>query len=481
MLHKTNFNSIKFRVPLSLVSLVVVTYFVFSIAIGIQTNQNLHDDLGKSLSAQAHALTPILTNSFIHDDVWAAYTALRGGRRIVSEESDAAIFHLVLGMNQYVFVTDRPLMFPIQTLIAENEIGRQILDATSQYSDPEEKIFTLNGRQILYMPLRVDDEQIANLIIAGPRNAITKRLTEILSEGFWVMLALLLILTPVGWFWGNRLVSPLVELTGCMRKVGKVPLNKIHCPLNSGLDEIGHLADVFQSMLTELNEKQELERQVVVQERLAAVGRISAGVAHEINNPLTGMLVSIDTYKVTTDKKKQTEKTINLIERGLHQIQATVSALLVECRVEQRECSIRDIDDIYKLAKTGKNVGDINFKWKNRVTTTVSLPATAIRQILLNLTLNAIHAAAESSEGFVEADIYNVDDSLYIRVTNNGPWISNDDLKTIFEPFHEHRSGGSGLGLWVTYQLIDQLKGTIEIDSDPARTIFLVSLPYSKH
>ena len=115
--------------------------------------------------------------------------------------------------------------------------------------------------------------------------------------------------------------------------------------------------------------------------------------------------------------------------------------------------------------------------WQNEVTTDIALPATAIRQILLNLVLNAVQSAAESKEKTVHANIQVVAGLLRMDIRNSGEPIPDEELERIFEPFHTRRQGGTGFGLWITYQIVDQLKGEISLQSGQGETRFMVDLP----
>src|SRR5208337_2118841 len=106
------------------------------------------------------------------------------------------------------------------------------------------------------------------------------------------------------------------------------------------------LFDAYNRMLDELKSKQALEIKMVHSERLAALGQVTAGIAHEINNPLSGMLTAIDTLKFHSVPDKRVNKTIDLIERGLLQIKETVSALLVEAKIKGRDLAPQDIQDV---------------------------------------------------------------------------------------------------------------------------------------
>ena len=108
--------SLRFRMPMSLVLVALLTFLFLSLVVGLQTSINLERDLERSLQAQAHALAPILTDALLHDDVWTAYTALHGPRQ-EREQKEGGSFRLVLDEQGKVFVSDRPRQFPLATTL----------------------------------------------------------------------------------------------------------------------------------------------------------------------------------------------------------------------------------------------------------------------------------------------------------------------------------------------------------------------------
>jgi signal transduction histidine kinase len=245
--------------------------------------------------------------------------------------------------------------------------------------------------------------------------------------------------------------------------------------LGSGDDEIGQLGKQFQLLLNDLKGKRALEDQIMTQERLAAIGRVSAGVAHEINNPLGGLLATIDTYRHKPAEQRNVDRTLNLIERGLNQIHETVSALLVESRLETRALTERDFEDVETLLRADSAADYKTINWHSQVTRSLPLPATAVRQILLNLTLNAVQSTPRA--GTVDVKIAATEGYLRLQVSNEGATIEPELLPHLFEPFYSDRIGGTGLGLWVTYQAVTQLGGEISVDSRDDHTRFDVTLP----
>ena len=117
----------------------------------------------------------------------------------------------------------------------------------------------------------------------------------------------------------------------------------------------------------------------------------------------------------------------------------------------------------------------IRLDWRNGVTAPIPLPSTEVRQILLNLLLNAVEAVDE--RGRVSSAVTPSETELEVRVENDGAGLNDNQLQHLFEPFAQSRRKGKGLGLWMTYQLATQLRGRIEAQSKPGHTVFTVTLP----
>jgi signal transduction histidine kinase len=326
------------------------------------------------------------------------------------------------------------------------------------------------------MPIVSDGVALGVLLMEYPKSIFKPRFYSIVSRALLITALVLSVLLPISWYWGRRMAEPLVQLADCMGMVGDRIPDTQECRLYQSRDEIGQAGAQLKRMLLDLGEKQALEQQVIASERLAAIGRITAGIAHEINNPLGGMLNAISTWKRHGQADPLADKTVPLLERGLLQIKETVAALLVEARVQSHPLTDADLQDIRTLLQPHVQSKRLTLQWKGQLETPLSLPSTQIRQILMNLLLNAVQAADEASVLMCGVEIK--DGCLLIRVENQGKPIPHEQQTQLFEPFVSGSAEGHGLGLWVTYQLVQQMRGDIYVNSlSSGATVFVVCLP----
>lgn len=427
--------------------------------------------------AQALSLGQVLARTLHpamqHDDTRLAVEILRTA--LESADSTGQDF-VLLDRDNRVFAASDPRRFPVRApfallpdeLIAQRDSERLRGQVFEQADD---------GFIYLLTPVRAEDGTQLGLLVQRYDVGLFKaRFPEVAQEALLASLPALLLLLPMGWLAGKRLAEPLSRLAECLDRVGREPPNSVQCDFPAGRDELSQLARRCHNMLEELRSKQALEKQLAQNDRLAALGRLAAGIAHEVNNPLGGMLNAISNHRRAGDVDARTEKTLSLIERGLTQIRSTVSALLVEARLESRALTPADIEDVRTLVAADVQAKHLALDWANSLTEPLPLPSAQVRQILLNLLLNAVHAA----HGRVSVSVTLQAHRLVLRVDNDGPAIPARLREHLFEPFFGEGEG-HGLGLWMTYQLVRQLQGDIEVESEPGHTCFTVILPLDEN
>ena len=476
--------SLALKTPLRISALVIITAMLVTAALVARERDELRRDLVSHAENVGRVLTKTLVDPLAHDDAWRAFEIINTPFQASPQADDkqSAEIVMVLDTSQRIYVSTRPVDYPMLGDPVRIDADFALVQrAVAEFpaAEPSAFVSPATNRMYLAAPIVSDGVRSGTLVMGYSASVFARRSDRLIRRAAEVVAVVLALLLPAGWYFGRRIARPLVDLSSAMGKVGpQLPPDLDYVPTYRGGDEIGRLGTEFQRMLSELRGKEALERQMIASDRLAAIGRLTAGIAHEINNPLGGMLNAINTYRRHGPDDPMAAKTLSLIERGLRQIKETVAALLVEAKVESHPLTRQDIEDIHTLVLPDAQAKEARFVWNNEVAGSLSLPSTLTRQILINLLLNAVQAVG--FQGRVSCLTRVSEGALNIDVANDGDGIPQDKLQYLFEPFSTLSRDGHGLGLWVTYQIVQQLGGQIHASSEPRLTVFTVVLPLSK-
>ena len=471
--------SYRYKIPASLSLVIVVTAFAVAGPLISDTNETTKRDLVDHALSLGKTLAGAVQPALLHDDMWQAY-------EIITTPFDRALQQrlgqptiVVVDAQGAIYVASDPKRFPAtQRLSSLGPMSARLAEIVARPGDAPVVLEDLDPKlSIMAVPvLSTDNTQLGTVILEYSRDIYSQRFLETIRKVAASTAITLAILVPLGWLWGKQIANPLLRLSKAIRQVAREPAATVAFKAPAGKDEIAELGATFNNMVDGLKEREALKEEVLASERLAAIGRLTAGIAHEINNPLGGMLNAISTYKRQRGEAPSfVDRTMSLLERGLTQIRGTVAALLVEARLESRALTSHDIEDVHTLLLPNVQGKHIRLDWQNDVTEPIPLPSTEVRQILLNLLLNAVEAVEE--RGRVVSAVTPSETELEVRVENDGVGLNDNQLQHLFEPFAESRRKGKGLGLWMTYQLATQLHGRIEAQSKPGQTVFTVKLP----
>lgn len=476
--------SYRYKIPLALSAVILLTELLVTAALVSLALSDARKDLENGAQNLCRVLTLSVRDPMVKDDVWRAFEVIR--TPVAVKDSTNPLKEIALfDARGRVYASTAPRKAPIQTDVAQ--LPAEYGDVLSHLRTAGDRFyFNFPGLLAIHdvtagMPVNSDDGgRLGYVVLVYDANILYGRIRSTLVKLGVATVPALLLLIPLGWLWGDRMAKPLLRLASAMARIGKEPAENVGSEMTvQGKDEIGQLGHQFQAMLGELAQKQALEREVAVSERLAAVGRVAAGIAHEINNPLGGMLNAIDTLNTHGTPDAQTKRTLGLLERGLGQIRSTVAALLVEARLDSPAMSPSDWQDLRLLIAPQIHAKQAVFNWEVRQAETIALPAHLVRQLVLNLLLNA--ATAVEHGGRVDFRVSAHPAELQIMVSNTGQYIAGVAMEHLFEPFSSAWEAGErrsyGLGLWVSYQIATQLGGTIAVESEPGRTFFVVMLP----
>ncbi len=231
-------------------------------------------------------------------------------------------------------------------------------------------------------------------------------------------------------------------------------------------------------------ELQESQRQVLHAEKLSAIGRLSASIAHEFNSPLQGVMTILKTFKHTIVLQEQdrvllelafseTERMKNLIRnlqdfnrpssgrKVFMDVHATIDSLLLLSKSELRRKGILTV-----------------IRYAERLPQICAIPD-QIKQVLINLLQNAADAC-HGGKGVITIRTYHEDDKVAVAIQDNGIGIAPDNLSRIFQPFYTTKSEvkGTGLGLSICHGIVQNHQGEIRVESESGKgSLFTVLLP----
>jgi two-component system NtrC family sensor kinase len=319
------------------------------------------------------------------------------------------------------------------------------------------------------------------------KNAAFLSTKALINDLLWVAFGLLLVSSMLGLLWAYRLTRPIQRLSEAAQLVSK---GDFDVQINAtSRDEIGSLATSFNHMTSELKSREkaliEANKKLVQSEKLSAFGQLSAGIAHEVKNPLTGILGYAQLSLRKIDKGSSLHKNISVIEKEAKRCKAIIENLMKFARQEQVEFKETDLIDVagdaLAIVDHQLSINRIKvIKQFDPALPLISGNANQIQQVLINLMINS-QQAMDGEPGTISLRIRNCNDKwVEIWLKDSGPGIDKEIQDKLFEPFFTTKKSGkgTGLGLSVSYGIINEHKGKILIHSTPGKgTTFVIVLP----
>ncbi len=328
-----------------------------------------------------------------------------------------------------------------------------------------------------------------------------------------IFLAIAGLSIPIFLRWAGRIFGPLESMTKTIARVEGGDLTARNGPTgDSGeISQVaGHLDDLLDQVqerdkqlrdwaeslerkveertqdLREANRKlEDTTEQLIMSEKLATVGEITASVAHEINNPVAVIQGNLDVARsLLAEAEAEKVKTeFNLIDDQIYRIGAIVSKLLQFARPEEYSgedaltCPADVVRDCLVLTAHQTEKAGVTVTTDLQSDRQVAISRTELQQVIVNLIINAVHAMPDG--GRLQIIVSDADGMVCVEVTDTGRGIPEDVLKRIFDPFFTTKQAeGTGLGLSISQRLVSRADGEISASSTPGQgSRFTVALP----
>lgn len=475
---------LSFKFALAITAVVASVAFTIGAVIVVQDWYRFHEELEERALLLAGSVAVTAPDAILRNDFWFLYQSLKkmanGNPRGL--EHTPVVTGMIVDPGGRVIAhlqpKDHPLGLPIAP--SDDEEGKLLEAAKSARTAKVLEGGGVGEQGFLeaIVPLFSDEKPLGavRIRVSTYEVYLKAKRSGLLVLGLTVGLVILGGIS--GAIISRRMVRPLTAMTHGMQAVSRGELANVAPVPAHDSDELGVLAATFNEMANELAEKKILEQQMAVSEKLAALGRITAGVAHEVNNPLAGLLNCIDTLKKHPGDRKLMERYLPLLDKGLNRIKNIVESLLVELRVEDmREMSDGScLEDLKELVEAEINGRDVHLVWENNLDDQIRINSRQVQQVVLNLLKNALQVLPDGGTATFRS--FHDGNCVVLEVDDDGPGIPPEHRSHLFDPFFTTKPNGTGLGLWIVYRLVESMRGVIEVESEVGRgTQFLVTLP----
>ncbi|MEN8257316.1 MAG: ATP-binding protein [Thermodesulfobacteriota bacterium] len=265
------------------------------------------------------------------------------------------------------------------------------------------------------------------------------------------------------------------RLNGLAQAVEQYPEQDDFRGLIHNDDEIGVLTEKFEELGDRLQSSQhELDQtreRVFQSEKLAALGRLAAGVAHEVNNPLGGMLNCVKSMGESPDDPEMNARYLGLLEKGLKRVGNIVRQLLNFGRRQPVQYAVASFDELIAecLTLLEYSLKNIDLHLELQLPEPRLVDGEALQQIVVNLALNSINAMPDG--GVLTLRTFEEKGRMVLEVEDSGEGIPMECIDKIYDPFFTTKEvgQGSGLGLSIVYSLVERMHGIITVASEVGR------------
>lgn len=458
---------ISLRVP-ALTALLMIVLGILASQQVLTALSRLQDDRVRETALQhISGLSVALGPQVLRKDIWEVFDTLDRAR--TAHDGQRLAMTIVADTNGSILASTDPHRAPVDGRIDAFVADAVAPEAISIANAPTLRVLaplTYQGRSIGQILAEVDVSDL----LAQRRQA---SLYLLLGNGFGTLL-----LSLAGYFLAARILHPLDVLSAAMNSGSGTlrPIPEAEIPRSD--PEFSKLFTTFNAMADAVEARSEAERRLAERERFVSLGRLSSSLAHEINNPLGGLLNATDTLGKFSDRPEVVRQTADLLQRGLAHLREVSRAILDENRLDRSGLPLKseDFEDLKLLFEPEAHRSGQSIRWDIPTGQDFGPPAAPIRQVALNLLLNASAAAGPKGQLVVQAK--STAGRFALTVQDNGPGLTDGDLDRLTS--EKPLPPGGGVGLRIVHDIVAALSGRIAHERIDGVTRITVEVPLSE-
>lgn len=466
---------VTFKVPLMVAVLMVAVSAILSNQVLVRLSATQERHLEELTGAYLDGLSAALVPHVLREDIWEIYDQLDRTRHAYVGVS--AVNTIVADPEGLILAASDPHEFPSQTVVPSKLQTRFRGDASLVLDED-------NGRALIRRDLSYQGLPVGSIYGEIDIGRLLAERREILFALILTNILLTLALAGAGYLVVRRMIRPIDTLAehlerGRGGRMEPIPAARI----GAKHSEFGRLFRRYNALVHAVNQREELAARLADEERMASLGRLASGMAHEINNPLGGLFNAIDTLEHHGDKAAVRRSSLELLKRGLVGIRDVVRAALVTYKsgASRQPLQPSELDDLRFLVRPEVVRRKLTLMWHTDLPGELAVPAGPVRQSVLNLLLNA--CAASPLGGRVDFNAGVAGSALIIRVADRGPGMP-PEVAGMLESVNGTEpppAQGSGLGAWMVNRLVRELGGRVVVVT-PAEggTTVEITIPVSE-
>ncbi|MFN4141236.1 sensor histidine kinase [Aestuariivirga sp.] len=432
-----------------------------STVVTVRALTRLEDTQQRSLeqlsSAYLDGLSASLAPAVVREDVWEVFDTLDRSRERYKGLNVQWV--TVTNIDNQTIASSSPGTFP-----PLEEMPSEVVSQFSPQADVSISDDTAEAR--MKRTLVYQEQTIGHIYAVADISGLVAERANALRELVITNAILTLLLVAFGAVFVRRMLQPVGLLSRHFARAREGNMTAIPAAdVKRQSREFQDLFEHYNTMTVAVNEREMLAAKLAEEEKLASVGRLASGMAHEINNPLGGMFNALDSLRRYGAREEVRATSIRLLEHGLSGIRDLVRSTLTSYRADQRprDLTPTDLDDLRLLVKPEARQKRLRLSWQIEFSQPLHVPAVPIRDAILNLLLNACHACKDGGSVGFRAGVEN--GNFFAEVSDSG-----DGIPQHVREYLERQGAGaapmdrrSGLGLWIVKRHCDELHGSLKV------------------